>query len=185
MPPGGWQHLTWLHSNLRPAVCSTCPPGGMETHPHSNLNTHIHNSQRVRTVRVSPAEDRSQHTCPSTPRTIPQPPRGEALTLATTWMDPEDTMLSEENRHRRTHRGVILLMKRPEQDAPHRHTEWALVVRGWGAADTAQHHPHTPEAIATVSRPWMPRLKVIYGPHHQPQPTPLHAQTQSSYPLTF
>ena len=29
--------------------------------------------------------------------------RGEALTLATTWTDPEDTMLSKRSRHRRTH----------------------------------------------------------------------------------
>ena len=30
--------------------------------------------------------------------------RGEALTLATTWMDPGNTVLSERCRHRRTHR---------------------------------------------------------------------------------
>ena len=30
--------------------------------------------------------------------------RREALTLVTTWTDPEDTVLSERSRHRRTHR---------------------------------------------------------------------------------
>lgn len=60
MVPQGWQHLTWLHSNLQAnSPAPRVPPGGMETHPHSNLNTHIHNSQRVRTVQCPPAEDRS------------------------------------------------------------------------------------------------------------------------------
>ena len=56
VPPGAWQHLPWLHSNLGgSSPAPTCPAGGMETHPHSNLNTHIHNSQRAYTARVSPS----------------------------------------------------------------------------------------------------------------------------------
>ena len=57
---------------------------------------------------------------------------GEALTLATTWMDPEDTMLGERRRHRRTQR-VIPLTGNVQNRQIHRPREWVPVVRGWGA----------------------------------------------------
>ena len=56
VPPGGWQNLTQLHSNLgASSPAPMCTPRRTETCPHSNLNTHIHNTQRVQTARVSPS----------------------------------------------------------------------------------------------------------------------------------
>ena len=49
--------------------------------PHRNPHTH---------------KQSNTTTCPSTPRSITQTWKGEALTLATMWMDPENMMLSEE-----------------------------------------------------------------------------------------
>lgn len=56
VPPGGWQNLTRLHSNLgASSPAPTCLPRRTEIRPQSNLNTHIHNTQRVQTARVSPS----------------------------------------------------------------------------------------------------------------------------------
>ena len=49
--------------------------------------------------------------------------RREALTLATTGTDPENMMLSERSRHRRTRR-VIPLMGNVQNRQIHRHREW-------------------------------------------------------------
>ena len=75
VPPGGWQNLTWLHSNLgASSPAPTCTPRRMETCPHSKQPEHSHpqhpkgaNSPSV------PKWMMDQHTCPSTPGSIPQP----------------------------------------------------------------------------------------------------------------
>ena len=109
------------------------------------------------------------------------------MTLATTWMDPENTMLSERT-DTEGHTGCDSIDgKRPEQDAPqtHRVGSW---LSGAGVQPTLPSTiPTPPEAIATVS----PSLDAQTQGHLRAPPptsahfTPLHAQTQSSYPLTF
>ena len=56
--------------------------------------------------------------------------RREALTLATTWTDPENTMLSERSQTQDTQR-VIPLMGNVQNRQIHRDSG-LLVVRGWG-----------------------------------------------------
>ena len=57
--------------------------------------------------------------------------RAEALTLATTWTDPENMTLSERSKHRDT-QGVIPLTGNVQSRLIHRHREWVPVVKGWG-----------------------------------------------------
>ena len=57
--------------------------------------------------------------------------RREALTLATTWTDPEDMVLSERSRHRRTHR-VTPLMGNVQSRQICRHREWVPGGQGLG-----------------------------------------------------
>ena len=62
--------------------------------------------------------------------------RREALTLATTWMDPENTMLSERSQTQKDPRCVIPLMGNVQNRQIHRHREWVRGCqgpgRGWG-----------------------------------------------------
>ena len=72
-----------------------------------------------------------QNWVPATHGSILQPRKGEALTLATTWTDPEDTMLSERSRHRGTH---TVWFRWWETSRTGRSTDTEsgfLVVRGW------------------------------------------------------
>ena len=54
--------------------------------------------------------------------------RGEALTLTTAWMDPENTMLSERSQTQKDTQGVIPLMGNVQNRPVHRDRE--LVVSG-------------------------------------------------------
>ena len=54
--------------------------------------------------------------------------KGEALTLAATWTDPENTMLSERSQTQKDTQGVIPLMGNIQNRQIHRHRE--LVVSG-------------------------------------------------------
>ena len=63
--------------------------------------------------------------------------RGEALTLAIAWMDPENTMLSERSQTQKDTQGVIPLMGNVQNRQIRRHQEWVpgcqgLVRGGWG-----------------------------------------------------
>ena len=58
--------------------------------------------------------------------------RGEALTLATTWMDPENTMLSERSQTQKDTQGVIPLMGNVQNRQIHRQREWIHGYQGWG-----------------------------------------------------
>ena len=49
--------------------------------------------------------------------------RGEALTLATTWTDPENTMLSERSQTQKDTQCVIPLMGNVQNRQVHRHRE--------------------------------------------------------------
>ena len=50
--------------------------------------------------------------------------RGEAPTLATTWMDRETTMLRERSQTQRDTQGEIPLMGNVQNRPIHRHREW-------------------------------------------------------------
>ena len=58
--------------------------------------------------------------------------RGEALTLTTTCMDPENTMLSERSQTQKDPECVIPLMGTVQNRQIHRHREWVPSVRVWG-----------------------------------------------------
>ena len=57
--------------------------------------------------------------------------RGEALTLTTTWTDPENTMLSERSQTQKDPQCDSIDGKRPEQASLQTESGF-LVVRGWG-----------------------------------------------------
>ena len=57
--------------------------------------------------------------------------KSEALTLATTWMDPENTMLSERSQTDKDTQGVIPLMGNVQNRQVHR-DEWAPGCQGLG-----------------------------------------------------
>ena len=65
---------------------------------------------------------------PGIPRSLES---GKAVALATMWMDPENTMLSEGSRHRRT-QGVIPLVGNVQNRQIHRHREWVPGCQGLG-----------------------------------------------------
>ena len=56
--------------------------------------------------------------------------RGEALTLATTWVDPENTMLSERSQTQKDPECVIPLMGNVQDRQIHRHREWLRGCQG-------------------------------------------------------
>ena len=66
--------------------------------------------------------------------------RTEAPTLATTWTDPENTMLSERSQTQKDTQCVIPLMGNVQNRQIHRDREWIhgcqglgrLLPRGWG-----------------------------------------------------
>ena len=58
--------------------------------------------------------------------------RGEALTLATTWMDPENAMLSERSQMQKDTRCVIPLMGNVQNRQVHRDGEWVPGCQGLG-----------------------------------------------------
>ena len=58
--------------------------------------------------------------------------RGEALTLTTTCMDPENTMLSERSQTQKDPECVIPLMGTVQNRQIHRHRERVPSVRVWG-----------------------------------------------------
>ena len=62
--------------------------------------------------------------------------RGEAPTLATTWTDPENMMLSERSQTQKDTQCVIPLMGNVQNRQVHRHREWMRgcqgLGRGWG-----------------------------------------------------
>ena len=58
--------------------------------------------------------------------------RGEALTLVTTYMDPENTMLSERSQTQKDTQGVIPLMGNVQNRRTHRHREWVPGCQGLG-----------------------------------------------------
>ena len=58
--------------------------------------------------------------------------RGEALTLATTWTDPQTTMLSERSQTQKDIQGVIPLMGNVQNRQIHRHREWVPGCQGLG-----------------------------------------------------
>ena len=58
--------------------------------------------------------------------------RGEALTLATTWMDPENMMLSEGSQTQKDTQGVIPLMGNVQNREIRRHREWVPGCQGLG-----------------------------------------------------
>ena len=58
--------------------------------------------------------------------------RSEALTLATTWMDPENTMLSERSQTQKDIQCVIPLMGNVQKRPIHRHREWVPGCQGLG-----------------------------------------------------
>ena len=80
-----------------------CPPRRIE---NTSTQTCVHSPQASTAARLMTATRPTQpsdHTCPSTRECPSTKKRGEALTFITTWRDPENTMLSESSRHRRTH----------------------------------------------------------------------------------
>ena len=58
--------------------------------------------------------------------------RGEALTLATPWMDPENTMLSERSQTQKDTQGVIPWIGNVRNRQIHRHREWVPGCQGLG-----------------------------------------------------
>ena len=60
--------------------------------------------------------------------------RGEALPRTTTWMDPENTSLSERSQTQKDTQCVIPLMGNVQNRQIHRHREGVPSVRGWGSA---------------------------------------------------
>ena len=57
--------------------------------------------------------------------------RGEALTLATTWMDPENTMLSDRSQTQKDTQCVIPLMGSVQSMQIYRDRKWIPDCRGW------------------------------------------------------
>ena len=60
--------------------------------------------------------------------------RNEALTLATTWMDPKNMMLSDRRRQTDT-QGVIPLMGNIQNRPIHRHRQWVPGCQGLGSEE--------------------------------------------------
>lgn len=77
-------------------------PGELRTRPHRPVCTAYRHPQPLLMTATRPTQP-SDHTCPSTRECPSTKKRGEALTFITTWRDPENTMLTESSRHRRTH----------------------------------------------------------------------------------
>ena len=87
----------------------------------------VHNSQKVETPKC-PATGALIHTREH--HSVVK--RGESLTLATTCMDPEDTMLSERSQTQKDTQGVIPLMGNVQNRQMHRHREWVPGCQGLG-----------------------------------------------------
>ena len=58
--------------------------------------------------------------------------RREVLPLATTWMDPENTTLSERSQTQKDTQCVIPLMGNVQKRPIHRHREWVPGCQGTG-----------------------------------------------------
>ena len=61
--------------------------------------------------------------------------RSEALTLATMWMDPENTMLSERSQTQEDTLCVILLMGDVQNRQIHRDRDWISGCQGLGEGE--------------------------------------------------
>ena len=86
----------------QPQNSSVSPP---PPPPHTHSDTHIsmtHSSQKLGTTQCPPKGDKHRAVPPHMEHHSAMK-RKEAPILATTWTDPETTMLSQSNRHRRTH----------------------------------------------------------------------------------
>ena len=85
-------------SGRDPGLCPgpSCSPGAALTRLGGGCRQHVEHDSAQVFIKVPLSLHTREH--PSATK------RRKALTLATTWMDPENTMLSEGSRHRRTHR---------------------------------------------------------------------------------